>query len=54
VIVNLHQVEVAKKYADRIIGLNSGKIIYEGKPSDLGRKDVYRIYGSDDGGLIGD
>src|SRR5699024_8455236 len=31
VIVNLHQVDVAKNYSDRIIGLNSGQVVFNGQ-----------------------
>ncbi|MBT9147265.1 MAG: Phosphate-import ATP-binding protein PhnC [Syntrophomonadaceae bacterium] len=35
VIVNLHVVELAKEYADRIIGLAKGKVVFDGNPSLL-------------------
>ena len=44
VIMNLHQIDYAKKFADRIIGLNKGKKIFEGTPSQLTEKAVRRIY----------
>lgn len=53
VLVNLHQVDVAMKYSDRIIGVNSGKIVYDGDPDKLDRKTIYKIYGSEAGELIG-
>ena len=34
-IVNLHQVDVAKKYSDRIIGLNNGQVVYDGTSKGL-------------------
>jgi len=34
-IVNLHQVDFAKKYATRIIGLKNGKIVFDGPPGDF-------------------
>ena len=34
-IVNLHQLEVAKKYSTRIIGLSKGTIVFDGKPEEL-------------------
>ena len=51
-IVNLHQVDVAKRYSDRIIGLNGGKIVYDGKPDGLTSNVIHRIYGSEAGNLI--
>ena len=44
VIMNLHQIDYAKNFADRIIGLNRGKIVFEGTPPQLTEKVVRRIY----------
>jgi phosphonate transport system ATP-binding protein len=54
VICNLHQVDVALNYADRIIGVNGGKIIYDGKPQDMTSEQIHAIYGSEMGDLIFD
>lgn len=35
VIVNLHVVELAKEYADRIIGISKGKVVFDDKPHFL-------------------
>lgn len=53
VLVNLHQVDVALKYSDRVIGINSGKILYNDDPDKLDKKMIYKIYGSEAGELIG-
>ncbi|MCL2373379.1 MAG: phosphonate ABC transporter ATP-binding protein [Defluviitaleaceae bacterium] len=34
-IINLHQVDFAKAYASRIIGLRLGEIVFDGPPSEL-------------------
>lgn len=52
VIVNLHQVDVAKNYSDRIIGLNSGEVVYNGHPSDIDKEVIQSIYGTDFDDLI--
>lgn len=52
VIVNLHQVDVAKNYSDRIIGLNSGQIVYSGHPSEIDKEVIQSIYGTDFDDLI--
>ncbi|ENY99920.1 phosphonate ABC transporter, ATP-binding protein [Clostridium thermobutyricum] len=52
VILNLHQVDVAVRYSDRIIGINDGKIIYDGKPENLTEDIIHKIYGSEVGSLI--
>ena len=51
-ILNLHQVDVAINYSDRIIGINGGRIVFDGKPSELTKGKVHEIYGSDYGNLI--
>ncbi|MCE4956008.1 phosphonate ABC transporter ATP-binding protein [Macrococcoides caseolyticum] len=51
-IVNLHQVDVAKKYSDRIIGLNAGEIVYDGKPEGLDNQVIQKIYGTEADDLI--
>ncbi|RHW35919.1 phosphonate ABC transporter ATP-binding protein [Lysinibacillus yapensis] len=52
VLVNLHQVDVALKYSDRIIGLNKGSIVYEGIPENLSNMAIRDIYGSEIEDLI--
>lgn len=46
VIVNLHQVDVAKKYSDRMIGLNAGEIVFNDAPEVMDQGIVTKIYGS--------
>lgn len=43
-IVNLHQVDIAKKYSDRIIALNKGEKIFDDKAERLTEKMVEFIY----------
>ena len=43
-IVNLHQVDIAKKYSDRIIALNKGEKIFDDKTEKLTEKMVEFIY----------
>lgn len=40
-IVNLHQLEYAREYADRIIGFRKGEIVFDGAPNEV-NDDVYR------------
>jgi phosphonate transport system ATP-binding protein len=44
VIANLHQLEYAKRYCSRVIGMNGGRIVYDGKPEGLGQKLIDRLY----------
>ncbi len=43
-IVSLHQVELARQFADRIVGLAQGRIIFDGGPEDLGPAVLDTIY----------
>ncbi len=43
-IVSLHQVELAKTYADRIMGLSGGRVVFDGDSSDLTPMVLDRIY----------
>jgi phosphonate transport system ATP-binding protein len=45
VICNLHQVDFAREYAERIIGLSQGRLIFDGPPSALTDDILNRIYG---------
>lgn len=54
IIVNLHQVNVALNYSDRIIGVNQGRIVFSGSPQELPAEKIYDIYGSESGDLIVD
>ncbi len=51
-IVNLHQVEVAKEYASRIIGLKKGEIVFDGPSKLLYGEQIENIYGIESRELI--
>ena len=44
VLCNLHQVDYAREFADRIIGLAHGRLVFDGTPAGLGDADLQRIY----------
>ncbi|EOA07209.1 Phosphonate ABC transporter, ATP-binding protein [Mycoplasma yeatsii 13926] len=44
-IINIHHVDLAKKYATRIIGLNNGEIVFDGTPDQLSDEKIKEIYG---------
>ncbi|MCV6608248.1 MAG: phosphonate ABC transporter ATP-binding protein [Campylobacterales bacterium] len=44
VISNLHHLEYAKDYCDRIIGVNNGTVIFDGHSSELTEELVEKIY----------
>jgi phosphonate transport system ATP-binding protein len=43
-IVSLHQVELAQRFADRIIGISGGQIVSDGSPADLHVETIDNIY----------
>jgi phosphonate transport system ATP-binding protein len=45
-IVSLHQLEFAKRYADRIVALTQGQVVFDGPPAKLGKPEITRIYGA--------
>lgn len=51
-IVNLHQVDTALEFSDRIIGLNAGGKVFEGAPSEMTSDVIDTIYGSDEEGKV--
>lgn len=44
-IINIHDVELAKRYTTRVIGLSKGGIVYDGPPSELTNDNLKEIYG---------
>lgn len=45
VIVNIHSVEMAKAFSDRILAFKSGKVVFDGTPKQLDETELARIYG---------
>ncbi|UDK99119.1 phosphonate ABC transporter ATP-binding protein [Lysinibacillus sphaericus] len=46
VLVNLHQVDVAMRYSDRIIGLRKGEKVFDDIPKQLNQLAIRNIYGT--------
>ncbi|WP_125544298.1 phosphonate ABC transporter ATP-binding protein [Levilactobacillus lindianensis] len=44
VIVNLHSVALARQYADRIVGLRAGAVVYDKAIADVTEADLTKIY----------
>lgn len=44
-IVNLHFIDMAMEYADRIIGMRAGEIVFDGPASEVTEKTFEEIYG---------
>lgn len=48
VICNLHTLDTARNYCDRVIGMRDGEIVFDGNPEDLSTAVAREIYGADD------
>jgi len=55
-IVNLHFLDLAKEFGDRLIGLRDGKLVFDGNVNDVSDEDFENIYGRSikSSDLIGD
>lgn len=47
-IINIHDVQLAQLFADRIIGLRAGELVFDGSPDELDAEMLTRIYGEED------
>lgn len=47
IIGNFHHIDVAQEYCDRILGINKGKIIFDGKGEELTEEILDQIYEDD-------
>jgi phosphonate transport system ATP-binding protein len=47
-LVNIHDVQLAQTFADRIVGLSDGKIAFDGSPGELTEEVLTMIYGEED------
>jgi phosphonate transport system ATP-binding protein len=47
-IINIHDVMLAQMFAERIVGLRLGEIVYDGPPSGLNADVLTQIYGEED------
>lgn len=50
VVTNLHTLDTARTYCNRIIGMAAGKVVFDGPPEELNREAVRLVYGADSNG----
>jgi phosphonate transport system ATP-binding protein len=48
VIVNLHDLDAARRYCRRIIGMRAGRVVFDGAPAELTPEVVVDLYGAAD------
>ena len=46
VLCNLHTLDTARNYCDRIVGMAAGEVVFDGRPESLTKAAVQRIYGT--------
>jgi phosphonate transport system ATP-binding protein len=54
VLCNLHSLEIARAYCDRLVGMASGRVVFEGAPSDLTDAAAQELYGIEAKEALGD
>jgi phosphonate transport system ATP-binding protein len=47
VIVNIHNVELARRFAQRMVGMAQGEVVFDGGPADLRDGHLKQIYGGE-------
>lgn len=50
ILINIHHVELALEYADRVLGILKGEIVYDGPAANVTQKVLDQIYESDSEG----
>ena len=48
VIINMHDVALARRFADRVIGMANGRVVFDGSPERLSDDTLKAIYGGED------
>jgi phosphonate transport system ATP-binding protein len=48
IVINMHDVALAQKFASRIIGMSGGAVVYDGTPSGLNTQILQSIYGGEE------
>ncbi|MFL1461956.1 phosphonate ABC transporter ATP-binding protein [Roseococcus sp. DSY-14] len=48
VIVNIHNVELARRFAGRVVGMTGGAVVFDGPPAELRDHHLRDIYGGED------
>jgi phosphonate transport system ATP-binding protein len=47
VIVNIHNVDLAKRFCQRMIGMTEGRVVFDGTPAQLTDENLKAIYGGE-------
>jgi phosphonate transport system ATP-binding protein len=47
-VINIHDVQLAQLFVQRVVGLRAGRVVFDGPPGDLVPEVLTRIYGEED------
>jgi phosphonate transport system ATP-binding protein len=53
VMVNLHSLDLARKYCDRLVGLSGGRLVFDGAPEALTEHVARDLYGLESNDMLG-
>ncbi len=54
VVCNLHSLDLARAYCDRLVGLVAGRVVFDGRGFDLTEDVARRLYGLEAGEVLDD
>lgn len=46
VLCTLHQIDLAREFADRIVALRDGEVVFDGPPRDIDAATLHQVFGS--------
>ncbi|KQQ44539.1 phosphonate ABC transporter ATP-binding protein [Methylobacterium sp. Leaf125] len=52
VLCNLHSLDLARRYCDRLVGLADGRLVFDGAPADLTEAVARQLYGLEAGEVL--
>ena len=47
-VINIHDVQLAQLFVQRVVGLRAGRVVFDGRPAELTPEVLTRIYGEED------
>ena len=53
VLVNIHSLDLARRYCGRLVGLAAGRLVFDGPPAALGEDAARRLYGLEAAEAVG-
>jgi phosphonate transport system ATP-binding protein len=48
IVCNLHTLDTARRYCDRVVGMRAGRVVFDGAPEELTTATARDIYGADE------